>query len=58
MSIYSIEKKGADFVVKADQQDILKFSTRRLALAMVREAKSLRGASAPQAPADPAASEL
>lgn len=41
MTIYSIEKVGSDYVVKADDQGLIKVSSRRRAAQLVLEASGL-----------------
>jgi hypothetical protein len=56
MTVYSIVKIGSDFVVQADNQSIMKFASRRMAVRAVAEASDLLAVSltpsdAPEQPA-------
>lgn len=51
MKNYSIEKIGADYVVKVDDQSVMKFGSRRRAAQLIVDAQELLG-EAPVATAD------
>lgn len=51
MRNYSIEKIGADYVVKVDDQSVMKMSSRRRAAQLIAEALELLE-DAPPAPSD------
>jgi hypothetical protein len=52
MKNYSIEKVGADYVVKVDDQSVMKMGSRRRAAQLVIDAQELLE-EAPLAPAEP-----
>ena len=56
MTNYSIEKVGADYVVKVDDQSVMKMGSRRRAAQLVIEAQELLE-DAPMAPGEPSVAD-
>jgi hypothetical protein len=57
MSSYSIIRVGDDYVVRADDKNVLKVASRRRAAQLVTNAAELLNAEPPAADAEPSANE-